>query len=68
MAPEDLKEKIAENASGPAEGADDGGSFKEHKPTEQIAADRYLKSTEAAGGQKLRIRFAKFRPAGPGSY
>ena len=45
---EDLDNTIRENAAGPKRAAGDSGSVEQHSLTEQIEADRYLASKEAA--------------------
>ena len=61
---EDLEEKIRENAEGPAKVAGDAGSVEQHKLSEQIEADRYLCSKEAAKSKKRGLRFNKLVPPG----
>ncbi len=39
---DDLDNTIRDNAQGPAKVAGDAGSVEQHKPSEQIEADRYL--------------------------
>ena len=39
---------MRENAAGPAEVSGDAGSMKQHSPRDQIEADRYLNSKQAA--------------------
>ncbi len=45
--PDDLQEKIRENAQGPAKVAGDAGSVEQHKLADQIEADKYLASNVA---------------------
>ncbi|GIW56315.1 MAG: hypothetical protein KatS3mg082_2719 [Nitrospiraceae bacterium] len=61
---DDLEDKIRENAQGPAKAAGDAGSVEQHKLSEQIEADRYLASKEAAKDKKRGLRFNKFVPPG----
>jgi hypothetical protein len=61
---DDLKDAIRENAEGPAKAAGDAGSMEQHKLTDQIAADKYLASKEAAKSKKRGLRFNKFVPPG----
>ena len=61
---EDLKDKIRENAEGPAKASGDAGSVEQHKLTEQIEADRYLCSKEASKSKKRGLKFNKFTPPG----
>jgi len=53
---EDLDNTIRENAIGPKRAAGDSGSVEQHSLTEQIEADRYLASKEAAKSKGLGIR------------
>ena len=62
-APQDLTETIRENAAAPAEATVDGRSAKQHPLPDQIEADRYLASKQAAR-RKLGIRMAKVIPPG----
>jgi hypothetical protein len=61
---ESLEDTIRENAEGPAKAAGDAGSMEQHKLTDQIAADKYLASREAAKSKKRGLRFNKFVPPG----
>jgi hypothetical protein len=60
----DLEDKIRENAEGPAKASGDAGSVEQHKLAEQIEADRYLASKEAAKDKKRGLRFNKLVPPG----
>ena len=62
-APQDLTETIRENAAAPAEATVDGRSAKQHPLPDQIEADRYLASKQAAR-KKLGIRMSKVIPPG----
>ena len=57
---ESLDETIRENAAGPAKASGDSGSMEQHKLTNQIAADRYLCTKEAAKSKTRGLRFNKF--------
>ena len=59
---DDLQDKIRENAEGPAKAAGDAGSVEQHKLTDQIEADRYLRSNEAAKSKSRGLRFNKLIP------
>lgn len=61
---DDLKDKIRENAEGPAKAAGDAGSIEQHKLADQIAADRYLCAKEAAKSQRRGLAFNKLVPPG----
>lgn len=60
---EDLEQTIRENASGPARVQGDAGSVEQHSLTEQIEADRYLASKQAAT-KGLGVRMVKVVPPG----
>jgi len=61
---ENLEEKIRENAEGPAKVAGDSGSVEQHKLADQIEADRYLCSKEAAKSKSRGLQFNKLVPPG----
>jgi len=61
---DNLDDTIRQNAQGPAKVAGDAGSVEQHSLSEQIAADRYLASKEAAGKPKRGLRFNKLVPPG----
>ena len=61
---DDLEQQIRENAEGPAKASGDAGSVEQHKLTEQIEADRYLASKEAAKSKQRGLRFNKLVPPG----
>ena len=61
---DDLKDKIRENAEGPAKASGDAGSIEQHKLTEQIEADRYLCSKEATKSKSRGLKFNKLSPPG----
>ena len=61
---DDLDQTIRDNADGPAKAAGDSGSMEQHKLSEQIAADRYLTSKQAAKSKRLGLRITKIVPPG----
>jgi hypothetical protein len=61
---EELEDTIRQNAQGPAKAAGDAGSVEQHKLTDQIAADRYLASKEAAKSKRRGLVFNKLVPPG----
>ena len=61
---DELEDKIRENASGPAKASGDAGSVEQHKLSEQIEADRYLASKQAATKKNRGLRFNKLVPPG----
>lgn len=61
---DDLEQTIRENADGPAKASGDSGSMEQHKLSDQIAADRYLASKQAAKSKRLGLRFTKIVPPG----
>jgi len=62
--PDDLEDAIRQNAQGPAKAAGDAGSMEQHKLPDQIAADKYLASKEAAGSKRRGLVFNKLVPPG----
>lgn len=64
MADNNLEDTIRENAEGPAKAAGDSGSMEQHKLPDQIAADKYLASKEAAKSKSRGLRFNKLVPPG----
>jgi hypothetical protein len=61
---DDLADTIRDNAQGPAKAAGDAGSVEQHKLSDQIEADRYLASKEAAKSKKRGLVFNKLVPPG----
>ena len=61
---DDLDQSIRENAEGPAKATGDSGSMEQHPLPDQIEADRYLRSKEAAKSKRLGLRFTKLVPPG----
>lgn len=61
---DELEDAIRENAEGPAKAAGDSGSMEQHKLPDQIAADKYLASKEAAKSKSRGLRFNKLVPPG----
>ncbi|GJQ30675.1 MAG: hypothetical protein HBSAPP03_25590 [Phycisphaerae bacterium] len=59
-----LDQAIRDNASQPAKAAVDGQSVEQHPLKDQIEADRYLASKDAARKPGLGIKFAKIVPPG----
>jgi hypothetical protein len=57
--PNDLEDTIRENAQGPAEARDEAGAMKQHSLRDQIEADRYLASKNAARQKGLGVRISK---------
>jgi len=62
--PEDLTNAIAESAVTPKRAKGDSSEMEQHALQDQIAADRYLASKQAAKAKGLGIRFAKLVPPG----
>ena len=60
---DELDNAIKENAQGPKRASGDSGSVEQHPLTEQIEADRYLSSKEAAK-KGLGVRMTKVVPPG----
>ena len=61
---ENLEETIRENAEGPAKVAGDAGSVEQHDLSDQIEADRYLCSKQAAKSKRHGLQFNKLVPPG----
>jgi hypothetical protein len=61
---DELKDAIEQNAKGPAKATGDSGSMEQHPLPDQIAADRYLASKEAAKKKGLGIAMKKLVPPG----
>jgi hypothetical protein len=60
---DELANAIKENATGPKRAQGDSGSVEQHALTEQIEADRYLASKEAAK-KGLGVRMTRVIPPG----
>jgi len=60
----DLEQAIRYNASQPAKASIDGQSVEQHSLKDQIEADRYLASKDAARKPGLGVKFAKLVPPG----
>lgn len=61
---DELDDTIRQNAQGPAKAAGDAGSVEQHKLSEQIEADKYLASKEAAKSKRRGLVFNKLVPPG----
>lgn len=61
---DELKDKIKENAAGPASAEVDGQRVTQHNLKDQIEADRYTKSSEAVAKSGRGLRFSKLVPPG----
>jgi len=59
-----LEQAIRDNASGPAEAHGDSGGVKQHPLPDQIVAERFLASKQAAKSRSRGIRFSKLAPPG----
>ncbi len=62
--PDELEGTIRENAQGPAKASGDAGSIEQHRISDQIEADKYLASKEAAKSKSRGLRFNKLVPPG----
>lgn len=60
--PDELDDTIEQNAKGPAKASGDAGSVEQHSLPDQIEADRYLASKEAAKKPQRGLRFNKLVP------
>lgn len=61
---DELENTIRENAQGPAKASGDSGSVEQHPLSDQIEADRYLASKQAAKSKSRGLRFNKLVPPG----
>lgn len=61
---DELDEVIRENAAGPAKASGDSGSMEQHKLADQVAADRYLNSKNAARAKGRGIGLSRLIPPG----
>ena len=61
---ETLEQAIRDNASGPARAQGDSGSVQQHPLPDQIAADRYLASKQAAAAPAKALRLTRLIPPG----
>ncbi|RMF84922.1 MAG: hypothetical protein D6744_02240 [Planctomycetota bacterium] len=59
-----LESAITTNAQQPAEVEVDGQKVKQHRLKDQIEADRYLASKNAAKQKRLGLRLNKISPPG----
>jgi hypothetical protein len=59
-----IEDAIRQNAAGPAKASGDQGSFEQHSIADQIAADRYLASKQAAKLPHRGLRFTRIVPPG----
>lgn len=57
-------ETIAENAAAPRRVQGDSGSAEQHSIPDQIAADKYRRSTAASASRKLPIRYVRVNTGG----
>ena len=64
MADPTIENAIRENAAGPAKASGDSGSVEQHSLADQIEADRYLASKQAAKKKNRGLRFNKLVPPG----
>ena len=58
------KVDIQTNAAAPAKVQSDAGSVEQHSLQDQIAADKYLNSKNAAAGTGLGVKFVKLKASG----
>ena len=61
---DNLDDTIRQNAQGPAKVSGDAGSVEQHKLSDQIDADKYLASKDAASKKHRGLRFNKLVPPG----
>ena len=61
---DELDDAIRQNAQGPARASGDAGSVEQHKLPDQIEADRYLASKQAARSKRRGLVFNQLVPPG----
>jgi len=61
---EDLKDTIKQNAEGPKRASGDSGSVDQHSLKDQIEADKYLASKDAAKNPAKAFTRVKIVPPG----
>lgn len=61
---DELEDAIRQNAQGPAKASGDSGSIEQHKLPDQIAADRYMASKQAAKSPRRGLVLNKIVPPG----
>ncbi len=59
-----LSETIATVATEPAKVSGDAGSAEQHKLTDLIAADKYVRAKAASRSPRVGLRFVKLIPPG----
>lgn len=59
-----LEQAIRDNATGPAKATGDSGSVEQHSLRDQIEADRYLASRQAAAAPARSLRLTRLIPPG----
>lgn len=62
--PDELIDRIAQNAQSPAKASGDAGSVEQHKLTDQVEAAKFLASKEAVKKPSRGLRFNKLVPPG----
>lgn len=60
----DVEKAIQENAKGPKRAKGDSVEMEQHDLADQIEADRYLASKQAAKAKGLGVRMSKLVPPG----
>jgi hypothetical protein len=61
---DELEQTIRDNAAGPKRAKGDSAEMEQHPLADQIAADRYLQSKNAAQASGLGIAMKKLVPPG----
>lgn len=62
--PDELKDAIVANATGPKRAQDDAGSVEQHTLPDQIEAARFVQGSEAAAKPHRGLRFTRLVPPG----
>lgn len=61
---DNLEQAIRDNAAGPKRAQGDSGSVEQHSLKDQIDADRYLASKQAAARPSKALRLTRLVPPG----
>lgn len=61
---DEISDAIEENATGPKRVSGDAGSVEQHSLADQIEADKYIASKNAASNPSRGLRFTKMIPPG----
>ncbi len=62
--PDDVQSAIQQNVQGPSSARGDSGEVRQHAPTEQIEADKYLSANQGLAKTHGGIRIVKLQAPG----